>query len=97
MVIEFFLIEFSGSIQRGLGQWCLNTDLLKDLNHVNYIKNNWEEFWEYRKEFENAEGWADAAKHMVRSLTVFYLIQKKQVERELKMFLQKKKKILRIF
>ena len=61
MVIEFFWIEFSSSIQWGLGQWCLNTDLLKDLNHVNYIKYNWEQFWEYRKEFENAKGWADAA------------------------------------
>ena len=35
----------------GPGQWCLSTDLLKDLN---YIKDNWEVFREYRKDFENA-------------------------------------------
>ena len=51
VVIEFFWIESSSNIQRGQGQWCLNTDLLKDLNYVNYIKNNWEEFREYRIDF----------------------------------------------
>ena len=33
---------------------------LKDLNNVNYIKDNWEEFQEYRKDFENAKDWWDA-------------------------------------
>ena len=86
------MIEFSSNIQWGPGQGCLNTDLLKDLNYVNYIKDNWEEFREYRKDFENAKDWWDAAKHMVRSLTVVYSIQKKQVEREPMKALMKEKK-----
>ena len=67
---RIFSTEFSSNIQWGPGQWCLNTDLLKDLNYVNHVKDNWEEFREYRKDFENAKDWWDAAKHMVRSLTV---------------------------
>ena len=50
-----------------------------------------EEFREDRTDFENTKDWWDAAKHMVRSLTVVYSIQKKQVERELKKVLMKKK------
>ena len=73
----------------GTGQWYLNTDLLKDLHYVNHIKDNWVEFQEYRKDFENAKDWWDAAKHMVRSLNVVYSIQRKQVERELKKALMK--------
>ena len=92
-----FWMIFSGSTQRGPGQWCPNIDLLKDLNYVNYIKNSLEEFREYRIDFENTK---DAAKHMVRSLTVVYSIQtktRKQVERELQKVPIKEKKILRIF
>ena len=47
------------------------------MNYVNYIKDNWEEFREYKKDSENAKDWWDAAKHMVRSLSVVYSIQKK--------------------
>ena len=52
---RIFWIEFSGNIQQGPGQWCLDTDSLKAFNYVNYIKDNWEEFREYRKDFENAK------------------------------------------
>ena len=37
---RIFWIEFSSNIQWGPGQWWLNTDLLKDLNYVNYMTNN---------------------------------------------------------
>ena len=42
-------------------------------------------------DFENVKDWWDAAKHMVRPLTVAYLIQKNQVKRELKNVLMKEK------
>ena len=45
-VHRIFWIEFSSNMQRGPGQWCQNIDLLKDLNYVNYIKDNWKEFLE---------------------------------------------------
>ena len=79
---RIFCIQFSSNIQWRPGQWCLNTDLPKDLNYVNYIKDNQEEFREYRKDFENA-GCCKAYGEITYCF-LFNTEKKKQVERKLK-------------
>ena len=59
-------MELSQSVDRGPGQWALNTDLLRDTNFLTEVEKQWSRFSELKNYFTSKVEWRDRAKAMVK-------------------------------
>ena len=84
------VVELSQSIDRGPGQWALNTDLL-DINFLTEVEKQWSRFSELKNDFTSKVEWWDRAKAIVKTIAMIFSIYKKQIETELEKPLEKDK------
>ena len=77
------VVELSQSIDRGPGQWALNTDLLRDSNFLTEVEKRWSIFSEFKNDFTSKVEWWDRAKAIAKTIAMIFSIHKKQIETEL--------------
>ena len=80
---KIVVVELSQSIERGPGQWALNTDLLRDTNFLTEVEKQWSRFSELKNDFTSKVEWWDRAKAMVKTIAMIFSIHEKQIETEL--------------
>ena len=88
---KIVVVELSQSIDRGPGQWALNTDLLRDTKFLTEVENQWSRFFELKNDFTSKVEWWDKAKAIVKTIAMIFSIHKKQIETELEKTLEKEK------
>ena len=84
-----YFLDLSDGSEKGLGQWYLNIELLRDPNFVREINEKWVGFSQLKTNFSSVSKWWDRAKEMVKNIAITFSIHKKQVQSELDIFLQK--------
>ena len=90
-------VEVSDSTERGLGQWALNTDLLKDpFFFVKSEHTQWAIFAKTKSEFPTVLEWWDRAKAMIKTIVLIFSIHKKQIQTDSQQVLQKERERLEI-
>ena len=80
---KIVVVELSQSIDRGPGQWALNTDLLRDTNFLTEVGKQWSRFSDLKNDFTSKVEWWDRAKAMVKTIAMIFSRHKKQIETEL--------------
>ena len=83
------VVELSQSIDRGQGQWALNTDLLRNTNFLTEVEKQWSRLSELKNDFTSKVEWWDRAKAMVKTISMIFSIHKKQIKTELDKTLEK--------
>ena len=83
-------VDLSDTSEKGLGQWVLNIELLRDPNFVREINEEGANFSHSKKNFSSVSEWWDRAKEMVKNIAIIFSVHKKQVQSELENFYKKK-------
>ena len=85
-------VDVSDSTEKELGQWALNTDLLKDSSFVREIGTQWAIFAKIKSEFPTVFEWWDRAKATIKTIALIFSIHKKQIQTDLEQVMQKREK-----